>query len=141
MIATMTRDEEAAHASATNITFVMPLPGFPEAREFVLEPVEEQAGVLSVLRSTDQVGLEFVVAVPEIFFPDYAPEIDETTAERIGITQAEDALLFVILTVAENVANTTANLMAPVIVNRHTGKALQALLVSSDYEIRTPLVS
>ena len=141
MIATMEPDNAALQQTATNLTFVMPLPGFPEAKEFTLEPVEEQAGVLSILRCTDQPGLEFVVAVPEVFFPDYAPEIDATTADRIGISEAEDALVFVILTVAENIQNTTANLMAPVIVNRHTGDALQALLVSSNYEIRTPLVS
>ena len=141
MIATMTPDDTALAPATPNLSFVLPLPGFPEARSFVLEPVEEQAGVLSILRCTDAEGPEFVVAVPEVFFPDYSPEIDETTAERLGVTRAEDALVFVILTVAEQIEHTTANLMAPVIVNRHTGDALQALLVASSYEIRTPLVS
>ena len=138
MIATMTQEPVDQTAAAT-LQFIMPLPGFPEAREFVLEPVEDQAGVLSLLRCLDQ-PLEFVVALPEAFFPDYSPEIDDTTAERLGLTQAEDALVFVILTVAENIEQTTANLMAPVVVNRHTGEAVQALLVSSGYEIRTPIV-
>jgi flagellar assembly factor FliW len=139
MIATMT-EEPAITAGVADVHFIMPLPGFPQAEHFVLEPVEE-IGVLSLLRSTDQVGLEFVVAVPEAFFPDYAPELDDTTAERLGLTTAEDALVFVILTVAETIENSTANLMAPVVVNRHTGQAIQALLISSEYEIRTPLVS
>ena len=139
MIATMT-EEPALTAAVTDVHFIMPLPGFPEAREFALEPVEEQAGILSLLRCTDQPGLEFVVALPEAFFPDYAPELDDTTAERLGLSVAEDALVFVILTVAENIEHTTANLMAPVVVNRHTGQAVQALLVTSGYDIRTPLV-
>ena len=138
MIATMT-EEPAITAAVADVHFIMPLPGFPQAQHFVLEPVEE--GVLSLLRCTDQEGLEFVVALPEAFFPDYAPELDDTTAERLGLTAAEDALVFVILTVAEKIENSTANLMAPVVVNRHTGKAIQALLVTSGYEIRTPLVS
>ena len=139
MITTMT-EEPAIAAAVADVHFIMPLPGFPQAAHFVLEPVEE-VGVLSLLRCTDQEGLEFVVALPEAFFPDYAPEIDDTTAERLGLTSAEDALVFVILTVAENIENSTANLMAPVVVNRHTGAAVQALLISSDYQIRTPLVS
>ena len=61
--------------------------------------------------------------------------------ERLALSTAEDALVLVILTVAERIEQTTANLMAPIVVNRHTGEALQALLVSSEYEIRTPLVS
>lgn len=140
MIGTMT-EEPALAAANTQLRFILPLPGFPEARDFTLEPVEEQAGLLSILRSTDQPSLEFVVALPEAFFADYTPELDDTTAERLGLTTAEDALVLVILTVAERIEQTTANLMAPIVVNRKTGEALQALLVSSGYDIRTPLVA
>lgn len=140
MIATMT-DEPALTSATMNLRFILPLPGFPEAREFTLEPVEEQAGLLSILRSTDQPSLEFVVALPEAFFADYTPELDNTTADRLGLTTSDDALVLVILTVAERIEQTTANLMAPIVVNRTTGEALQALLVTSGYDIRTPLVA
>ena len=139
MIATMT-EEPAALTAVTNLKFLLPLPGFPDAREFSLEPVEDQGGVLSILRSVDQANLEFVVALPEAFFSEYAPELDDTTVERLGLRTADDALVLVILTVAERIEHTTANLLAPVVVNRHTGNAVQALLVTSGYDIRTPLV-
>lgn len=140
MIAVMT-DEPVTATAATTLRFILPLPGFPEAREFLLEPVEEQAGLLSILRSVDQPSLEFVVALPEAFFADYAPELDDATAERLDLHTSDDALVLVILTVAERIEQTTANLMAPIVVNRTTGDAVQALLVSSGYDIRTPLVS
>jgi flagellar assembly factor FliW len=140
MIATMTEEPQPLLAVG-DITFIMPLPGFPDARSFHLEAVEGQGGVLSILRSNDLEGLEFVVALPEAFFPDYAPELDDATAERLNLSVAEDALVLVILTVAERIEQTTANLMAPVVVNRHTGHALQALLHTSGYDIRTPLVA
>lgn len=140
MIASMTM-EPPAETAVAEINFILPIPGFPEAQRFVLEPVEEQGGMLSILRSLDHDTLEFVVALPEAFFSEYTPELDDTTAERLGLTSSDDVLVFVILTVAERVEHTTANLMAPVVVNRHTGEAVQALLVSSGYDIRTPLVS
>lgn len=140
MIATMTM-EPASQAAVAELTFILPLPGFPEARHFTLEPVEDQGGMLSILRCTDQPSLEFVVALPEAFFSEYEPEIDDTTAERLALTTAEDAVVFVILTVAQRIEHTTANLMAPVVVNRSTGEAVQALLINSGYDIRTPLVS
>ena len=140
MIATMTEEPALQALAANTIRFIMPLPGFPEAREFTLEPVEEQAGMLSLLRSVDS-ELEFVVALPEAFFSEYAPELDDTTAERLGLHTADDALVLVILTIAERIEHTTANLMAPVVVNRHTGEAVQALLITSGYDIRTPLVA
>ncbi len=139
MIGTMT-EEPPALTAVRQLTFVLPLPGFPEARSFVLEPVDEQGGALSILRSVDQPGLEFVVALPEAFFSEYAPELDDATVERLKLSTADDALVLVILTVAERIEHTTANLMAPVVVNRHTGDAVQALLVTSGYDIRTPLV-
>jgi flagellar assembly factor FliW len=139
MIATMTEEPQPLVAVG-EIRFIMPLPGFPEARAFELEAVDGQGGVLSILRCSDQPDLEFVVALPEAFFPDYAPELDDATAERLGLTAAEDALVLVILTVAERIEQSTANLMAPVVVNRHTGEAVQALLHTSGYDIRTPLV-
>jgi flagellar assembly factor FliW len=140
MIGTMT-EQPADRAAAAALRFVMPLPGFPEARNFTVEPLEEQAGVLSILRCSDDPHLEFVVALPEAFFSEYAPEIDDATAERLGLTTADDAAVFVILNVAERIDQTTANLMAPVVVNRNTGEAVQALLVNSGYDIRTPLVA
>ena len=139
MIAAMT-DEPLTQTAESTLRFILPLPVFPEARVFTLEPVEEQAGLLSILRSTDQAGLEFVVALPEAFFADYTPELDDATAERLDLHRADDALVLVILTVAERIEHTTANLMAPIVINRSTGDAVQALLVSSGYDIRTPLV-
>ena len=139
MIATMT-EEPLTSTAGTTLRFILPLPGFPEAREFTLEPVEEQAGLLSILRSTDQPSLEFVVALPEAFFADYTPELDDATAERLNLHSADDALVLVILTVAERIEHTTANLMAPIVVNRSSGDAVQALLINSGYDIRTPLV-
>ncbi len=133
-------DERAPMVPVDTVRFIMPLPGFPEARQFELASVDEQTGVLSVLRSTDRPSVVFVVALPEAFFPDYTPVLDDATAERLGLTTADDALVLVILTVAERIEQSTANLMAPVVVNRHTGEAVQALLVSSGYDIRTPLV-
>jgi flagellar assembly factor FliW len=139
MIATMT-DQPPPLTAVEELTFILPLPGFPEARTFVLEPVEEPAGALSILRSLDQPHVEFVVALPEAFFSEYTPELDDATVERLNLQTADDALVLVILTVAERIEHTTANLMAPVVVNRHTGEAVQALLHSSGYDIRTPLV-
>ena len=136
MIGLMT--DEAPLTAVGQLTFILPIPGFPEARIFELDPVDD--GVLSILRSVDHPGLEFVVALPEAFFSEYAPELDDATVERLELNSAEDALVFVILTVAERLEHSTANLMAPVVVNRHTGQAVQALLHTSGYDIRTPLV-
>jgi flagellar assembly factor FliW len=75
-----------------------------------------------------------------VFFPDYAPELDDDTVDRLGISTAEDVLALVIVSLGANPAEATANLLAPLVINRHTLDAAQTVLVSSGYDVRTPLV-
>ena len=94
--------------------FAAGLPGFPDARRFVLIRLGDELSPFSVLRSLDddpdsRPGLEFVVTHPAMFFPDYEPEIDDDVAGRLELKSAEDALLLVIVTVADPVSASTAN--------------------------------
>lgn len=125
----------------TEITFSVGLPGFPEARTFVLVNTDLAQEPFSILRCLEDDSLEFVVVPPALFFPDYAPEIDSATAERLGIESPEDAVLLVTLTVGDDLADITANLLGPIVVNQHTRAAAQAILVNQTYELRTPLFS
>ena len=109
--------------------------GFPDAERFALVEVPE-ASPLFLLRSLDEPGLEFVVVPPSVFFPDYAPEIDDASATRLGLTDAEDALLLVVLTV--NDAGASANLLAPIVINQRTRAAGQIVL-QGDWPLRAAL--
>lgn len=125
--------------------FASGLPGFPDTRRFVLVRVGDELSPFSVLRSLDASpehgeAIEFVVTHPGLFFPDYAPEIDDDTAARLELKSADDALLLVIVTVTEPVADSTANLLGPIVVNRHTRAAAQAVLGASGYNTREALV-
>ena len=121
------------------------LPGFPDVRRFVLVRLGDEHSPFSVLRSLDDgpdiaPAVEFVVTHPSLFFPDYEPEIDDDIAARLELKSADDALLLVIVTVADPVAASTANLLGPIVVNRHTRAAAQAVLGSSGYATREALV-
>ena len=121
--------------------FASGLPGFPDARRFVLVRLGDEASPFSVLRSLDGAAdLEFVVTHPGLFFPDYEPEIDDDTADRLELRSADDALLLVIVTVTEPVSASTANLLGPIVVNRHTRAAAQAVLGASGYNTREQLI-
>lgn len=125
--------------------FASGLPGFPDARRFVLIRVGDELSPFSVLRSLDDSpehpdGIEFVVTHPGLFFPDYEPEIDDDTAQRLELESAEDALLLVIVTVTDPVSDSTVNLLGPIVVNRNTRAAAQAVLGNSGYATREALV-
>jgi flagellar assembly factor FliW len=126
------------------LTFVRPLPGFGDLRRFVLVelPVDEgDDPVLFELRSLEDEAVRFLVAVPTAFFPDYTFELDETEAAPLGLSDEADALVLVLLTVGRDPASTTANLLAPVVVNARTRAAAQLILSGSDWPVRAALAS
>jgi flagellar assembly factor FliW len=135
-----------AGTEVPELHFAGGLPGFPDVRRFVLVRLGDESSPFSVLRSLDdgrddRPALEFVVTHPGLFFPDYEPELDDDTADRLELESADDALLLVIVTVADPVSASTANLLGPIVVNRHTRAAAQAVLGNSGYATREPLVS
>jgi flagellar assembly factor FliW len=116
------------------------LPGFPDARRFVLVEWGEAGSPFSLLRSLDHESLEFLVAAPVVLFPDYAPELDDAHADSLELTRAEDALVLVLVTVAERAEDATANLLAPIVINLTTLRAAQIVLPLAPVEdLRRPL--
>ena len=113
------------------------LAGFPDSSRYALVEVPE-APPLFLLRSLDQDGLEFVVVPPALFFSDYTPEIDDASAERLGLTDAADALLLVVLTIGADASSATANLLAPIVIHEGSRQAAQIVL-DADWPLRAPL--
>jgi flagellar assembly factor FliW len=131
---------DAPMSAATQLRFPTALPGFPGAERFSLEPWGGEDSPFALLRCLDEPAIEFVVTHPHVFFPDYAPEVDDATVERLGIASADDVMLLVILTLGDAPQDATANLLGPIVVNRHSGEAVQAVLAASDLPLRAPLV-
>ena len=129
----------AVDVEVPTLTFAAGLPGFPEARNFALVWWGDENGPFSILMSLDENGLEFLVAPPHAFFPDYAPELDDDTAERLGIEDPEEAVVLAIITVGDDPTSSTANLLAPIVVNHRTRAAAQVVLEDGDQPLRAPL--
>lgn len=120
------------------LEMVRPLIGFPELTRFALARLDED-GTICDLRSLDDPDTSFVVVPPHVFFPDYGPEVDDSVVTELGLAGAEDLLTLVVVTLGEGPADTTANLMAPVLVNHRTRRAAQVVLDDLDLPIRAPL--
>lgn len=140
MIATMTDAPTEVQHELPVIELVQPMPGFPESHRFTLEPLDD-AGVLSALRSLDHADLKFLVVPPAGFHPTYAPEIDDETAAELGLTAAEQALVLLVVHAGRDLASTTVNLRAPIVVNIATSRAAQVILEDASLPVAAPLVA
>lgn len=110
--------------------------GFPSAQRFTL--IGGENGVFD-LDSVDQPGLGFVVIAPAVFFPDYQPSIDAAAVDRLELTCTDDALLLIVVNIGDDRLPPQANLMAPLVINRHTNVAVQVVLDDQGYPLRAPI--
>jgi len=120
------------------IEFVSDMPGLPGMSTCALVQLDE-TGALYRLQSLLDPDLRLLVAASPVFFADYAPQVDDDTAAAIGLESAEDALVLVVVTTGGSVAEATANLLAPIVVNAATRKAVQVLQLD-DLPLAAPLI-
>ena len=111
----------------TSIHPVVPLPGLPGHPEYSLDGLDD-AGVLYALRSLADPAVRLFVVRPEAFFEGYTPDVDASTRESLALAEGDEPLLFVVVHPGADDAPTTANLLAPVMVNPSTGAAAQVVL-------------
>ena len=124
------------------ITFPHGIPGFENDREFALISIDGE-GPFYYLHAVRNPDLCLVLAVPFVFFPDYELEIALESQEGreiskiLGIENSQQELaVFTVLTIPQDFTDTTANLMAPVIVNPKTRKGLQYVPADSRYRTK-----
>ncbi len=131
--------DEVETAELPVLEFVAPMPGFPAHRRFVLVQTDE-AGLLYSLTSIDTPELRFLVVPPAPFFGDYSVDIDDESLLALGIPDADDLLVLLVITAGETPADTTANLMAPIVVAQSSRRAVQLVLGGSGLPVRAPLL-
>jgi flagellar assembly factor FliW len=115
------------------LDMAVPMPGFPAHRQFVLVRLNDE-GLLYAFTSIDDPELRFLVAPPEPFFPDYAPEIENEVFAALNTKDPDRLLVMVVITAGVN--ETTANLLAPIIVDRDSKRAVQVVLNGSGMPVR-----
>ncbi|MEW6041524.1 MAG: flagellar assembly protein FliW [Elusimicrobiota bacterium] len=92
------------------------IPGFDNYKRYVLASVEEQKP-FEWLICVDNKDIRFVVINPLLFKSDYDPKIDKSQIEDLEIKGKDDLLIFVIVTLAKKILESTANLMGPLFIN------------------------
>jgi flagellar assembly factor FliW len=131
--------ETQAATDVVEINFPAGLPGFPTAHRFELAPWGPAGSPFLLLSSADDPNVGFVVVPPWVFYPEYEFELDNGMAERLGLSEASDAVIFAVVTLRDRPEDSTLNLLGPIVVNRFTHEAAQVVLPSAGYSVRAPL--
>ena len=115
------------------VRFADGIPAFEDEHEFVVLPYEEGTPYM-FLQSMMTPELAFLMTDPFVFFPDYSFELDDENMDKLEIKTMDDVLVCTLISVPRSgVADMTTNLLAPVVINRHTMQARQIVLEKTQY--------
>lgn len=109
-----------------------PLLGFSDITDYTLRPVAGNPCFFT-LEAAD--GPSFILSKPSFFFPNYVVQVKRNALANIEVEEKEPEV-YVIVTVPEKTADMTANLLAPLFVNREKALACQIVLVDTDYSTK-----
>jgi flagellar assembly factor FliW len=87
----------------------------------------------------DDPDVGFVVVPPWVFYPDYEFDLDDATAERLGLREADDAIILAVVTLRDRPEEATLNLLGPIVVNCQSHEAAQVVLPTTNHSVRAPL--
>ncbi|KTD83856.1 flagellar assembly protein FliW [Paenibacillus etheri] len=111
------------------------IPGFDEETDFVLIMMTETP--FWYLQSVKSKGLSFLLGDPFAFYPTYEFELPDAEAEELEIRSDVDVRC--IITLKENVEQSTINLLAPIVLNPEELKGKQVVLHKAPYHTKHSL--
>ena len=119
------------------IFFEYGVPGFENMTKFVLlGKTDSEDDPFFWLQSAQNPNLAFVIMDPRDLVPDYEAEIDTFTANMLKITDPNDALIYCIVTVPQDIQKISINLKAPVIINARQNRGCQVVQENDKYKFK-----
>ena len=117
------------------IAFNSGLPGFEDLEEFVLLPLAEESPFI-IMQAVEDPDTAFVTVEPGNLIQNYEFEISDKTEEKLKIDSISNLLILNIITLKENIKNSTANLSAPIVINLEEKLGQQVILDDQRYQVR-----
>jgi len=115
----------------TAVELIAPLAGIP-GTQYELDEVD--AGLFTFRSLSGPLRL-FVVAGAAL--PAYQPELDDEQVAALSLEAPEDAEVYVVVNPADGAP--TLNLLAPIVVNRHSRRGAQLVLDAGRWPLRASL--
>ena len=132
----MTRDfGKIEIAQSDIISFKSGLPGFENLEEFILLPLADESPFI-IMQSVKNPDVAFVTVEPGNLISDYEFEISDKVEKSLKIESVSSLLILNIITLKDNIENSTANLSAPIVINLEENLGRQVILDDQRYNVR-----
>lgn len=109
--------------------------GFPELKQFILLDHDNDSP-FKWLQSISEPAMAFIVISPLSFRPDYMVEVTEEEVAVLKLTNSNEAVISVIVTIPMDPKKMSANLKAPLVFNLSNRLGKQVVLKESQYQTK-----
>jgi len=121
------------------IDFPKGILGFERLTRFLLIQGEDYQP-FKFLQSVEDPATSFPLLSPLMIRSDYYFALSDQQRSELELEQPKEALIYCIVTIAEDPTHTTANLFSPVVINSEKSKAAQLMLLESGYSVNEPVL-
>lgn len=121
------------------LRFPAGLPGFVGYKRYVIVD-HPGGGPFKWLQSVDDPGLAFVIIDPRGFCPEFRLSLPESEVDDLHLHDAGDAAVWVICGMREAPEEITANMAAPIVINRRLRLGKQVIVPDSPHGMRFPIL-
>lgn len=117
------------------LEFDFGLPGFENLQKFAV--ISQGTEPIMWLVSLEDENIALPIIDPWIIRVDYDVKIPKEAVETLKLEKEDDVKVWSVLVIPrENPENMTVNLLAPIIVNKKSKKAMQVVLDTDEYDIK-----
>jgi len=121
------------------IHFPVGIPGFEDKHEWLL--VGDDDNAIMWMHSAEDGALALPVTTPDSVKSDYNAQIPRESLEPIGDVMEGDVAILIVVTIPpDRPWDMTANLKAPIVVNRANRIAMQTIALNDEYDFRWPVL-
>lgn len=121
------------------IKFEKTILGFDKSKRFILKDVNEN-DFFKILQSVDEPEVGFIVISPFEVENNYEINLNNEVINTLKIKEANNVLLYSLVTLSSKIEDITVNLKAPIVININNKKAQQFIIDKEKYKIKHPLV-
>jgi flagellar assembly factor FliW len=130
---------ECTYPESEVVRFPWGLPGFGALRRFLVISVDSEAGYVW-LQSLDDLSVAIPLCDPWTLFEDYEAPLPLYAKRSLEIESAESFCVMCVLVARAGGAETTINLLAPIVINLKTRVGRQVTLENQRYSVRTQVI-
>jgi len=135
MKTSITHEEHTSLLNGTKMFFPEGIIGFEDHKDYKIVN-EKSKEPFFWLQSEDDPEINFIIIDPLEFKQDYKPVLAEPDKLALEVSDIDECLCYVIVCVPQGSDQISANLLAPLVINKQKNICRQVVLQEQDYSVQ-----